>query len=102
MAFLPVKVAGDVDFLTRLPSTFYHIFCVHEDDPTVTMNATISVIEAVNGRVILVVAAKRHHDIVTGIDLHIREWMVSKVGAATGCGKRLRIFWGIGEGKTTW
>jgi len=60
-----LKVTGEIDKLTLLEAGLAHVIPIHENDTPAIVNTAIAVIETVNTRVELIVAADGHHPILS-------------------------------------
>jgi len=89
MTSLAVKVAGYGYALSCFPPPFHHVFGIHEQDSTVAVNASVSVMQAIDGRVVLVMASHGHQDILVRLYGNIGQFMYCKMGFPGRCGKGL-------------
>src|SRR4029077_9314202 len=60
-----LKVTGEIDKLTLLEAGLAYVIAIHENDTPAIVNTAIAVIEAVNSRVELIVAADGHHPVLS-------------------------------------
>ncbi len=73
-AFFVVGVmAGKIDELALLQACFFHVLRIHENHAPAVVDAAITIIEAVDRGVELIVRANRHHDVLAGPDFVARD-----------------------------
>ena len=73
-------MADEVNDLTRGQALLFHVQRVEEDDAALVMNPSVAVVEAVDCRVELVVAAHGHHHQLTGRETVSRKRVDGEVG----------------------
>ena len=71
MTCFAVKMTGDGYALAGFPAALNHVICVHEQNSAVAMNASVSVMQAIDGCVVLVMASHGHQDILVGLNGNI-------------------------------
>src|SRR5258708_4142096 len=86
-ARLAPEMAGDVDDLTILEPQPGQVVAVDEHDAAVAGEAAVAVVEAVDGGVVLVVAADRHHQKLPFAQLALRKRMHGEARLAGGGGE---------------
>ena len=81
MALFTVPVPNQIHTVAGLPPTLGHFFRVHEHDTTVAFDAAVTVFQAVNRGVVLVVRPQGHHDVCAPVLRHqVRQLMECELG----------------------
>ena len=62
-----LKMTGEIDEFSLLEPGFAHVVRVHENDSSAVVNAPVSIVEAVDRCIELVVAPDRHHPVLSGL-----------------------------------
>ena len=94
-AGLAVEVTGDIDGLFSYNALCLHVFQVEEDDPAFVVNASVAIIESVDGGVELVVTAEGLEEELTGLGFHGGKVGGEEVGFLI-VGIELSLFDGVG------
>src|SRR5438105_12929724 len=99
-AFFILEVADNVNNLSLLESGFRDVFRVEKDDAPTVADSAIAIIEAVDGRVELIVAANRHHQELSIFERVARERVHCKL-RASGRGLETTLTRSVGKIKTS-
>lgn len=91
MPSLTAKMTGDGYALSCFPAAFNHVIGIHEQNSTVAVNASVAVMQAIDGCIVLVMASHGHQDILARFDGNIRQFMDGEMGLARWRGERLRV-----------
>ncbi len=81
-ALLAFKVARQINHLSRPQPGPRHVLRIEKDDAPPAPNSAITIIEPVDRRVELIVAADRHHQILIGREIMARDVMHCEMSAS--------------------
>src|SRR5205085_7830869 len=80
-SFFAIEVACEINRLSLCESELLHVFRVEKDDAAAIMDSAIAVVQAIDGRVELVVAAHGHHQKLVWSERDGRKRMNCEIGS---------------------
>src|SRR4051812_48022200 len=94
-------MAGQVNQFSLLEASLFHILRVEKDDPPAVVDSSIAIIQSVDSRVELIVAAHGHHQELPGLQFMARQLVDRKVRPSA-CGLKLTLARPIRKIEATW
>ena len=94
-ALLAVVFADQIQYITRFELFGFQVVGVHQDYPAFVVDAPVAIVQAVDGRVELIVGTDGHHQVLVWLQAMARQWSAGKMGFAVG-GAELLVAVGVG------